>query len=593
MLKKLTPFGSYVFCSVTVVFVLAAILFTSSGVAYAQNNVPRDAASKKNLKKFCTDLIPENVFGVVAFRPAQILTEDVMNPIRPIILKEFQQKLPVNFFGMMPTEIETMMTITFDPEPQKKINFVSVLQSTKAIDRKAAKKIFSTTELIEAKYKGKDYLIKASPSSDSLLSLGDALMFLNENTLVVAKYESALKDVIDVMTQSKANHWAKRMQSVQAASYAVCFDMRVVRKIAKEIVDDPEWRSMANLILNAHPKVFSTLYVDYILPFKSALPIWENAESMSLGLYIKEELDLDLTFIQEKNSVQVKQALESVPAIVRTVLKRLKETSQDNDQRVLPTHINWIAITEQFIQAAKVIRKNNQVTLTASLSREDTAELITKTLPVIRQSRGAARRLQSKKNLKKILLALHTYHEVHNHFPTAVVLGPDGKTPHSWRVELLPFLGQEALFKTYRFNEPWDSKNNKKVLSKMPAVFRYSKDEGTANNSSYYAVVGENTLFGNKAGLKMRDVTDGTRNTIAVVEAKRDIPWTKPEDIQYDGKKLPKLGGYFQDGYHVGLSDGGVQFFSENVDKDILKHLLEINDGDGEVLKNLIEQSRP
>lgn len=587
MLKKMTPFKNCMFRCVSVAFVIALFLFITSarcgGVAYAQNTTPRDAASKNSLKKFRIDLVPENALGVSAFRPAQILAEDVMKPVRAIVLKEFQQKLPVIFLGVMPTEIEMMMMIGLVPE-QKKIRkknnrFVVVLQSTKVIDRKAAKKIFSTTELIEAKYKGKDYLIKGSPNSDSLMSLGDALMFLNDNTLVIAENESGLKDVIDAMTQSEANHWAKRMQPVQAASYAVCFDMHVVRKIAKEIVDDPEWRSMANIILTAHPKVFSTLYVNYILPFKPALPIWKNAESVSYGLYIKEEFELDFTFIQEKNSVQVKQALESVPAVARTVLKRLKESSQDNDQRVLPTHINWIAIAEQFLQEAKVTRKNNQVTLTTSLSKEGTAELIAKILPAIRQSRVTARRSQAKKNLKKILLALHNYHNVYSHFPPALVLGPDGKTPHSWRVELLPYLGQAELYNSYRMNEPWDSANNKKVLSKMPAVFRNSKDKGTTNNSSYFAVVGKNTLFGNKAGLNMRDVTDGTINTIAVVEAKRDIPWTKPEDIQYDGKKLPKFGGFFQGGYHVGLGDGSVRFITEKLDQNALKHLLIINDG--------------
>ncbi len=52
--------------------------------------------------------------------------------------------------------------------------------------------------------------------------------------------------------------------------------------------------------------------------------------------------------------------------------------------------------------------------------------------------------MSSKNHLKQLALAMHNYHDVYHHFPPAVVIGPDGKTPHSWRVELLPFLEGEA-----------------------------------------------------------------------------------------------------------------------------------------------------
>src|SRR5580704_16313138 len=56
---------------------------------------------------------------------------------------------------------------------------------------------------------------------------------------------------------------------------------------------------------------------------------------------------------------------------------------------------------------------------------------------------------QTKQNLRWLSLAMHNYHDVYNHFPPAVVVGPDGKTPHSWRVELLPFLQQERIYHHY------------------------------------------------------------------------------------------------------------------------------------------------
>ncbi|MDB5391879.1 MAG: hypothetical protein JWM11_7525, partial [Planctomycetaceae bacterium] len=65
---------------------------------------------------------------------------------------------------------------------------------------------------------------------------------------------------------------------------------------------------------------------------------------------------------------------------------------------------------------------------------------------------------QSTANLKRLMLALHHYREQHEHFPPATILGRDGKGKvlHSWRVEILPQLGQQKLYDEYHFDEPWD-----------------------------------------------------------------------------------------------------------------------------------------
>ncbi len=97
--------------------------------------------------------------------------------------------------------------------------------------------------------------------------------------------------------------------------------------------------------------------------------------------------------------------------------------------------------------------------------------------------------------LKQLVLAMHNYHDVYKHFPPAAVMGPDGKTPHSWRVELLPLLEGEALYREYQMNEPWDSPANKKVLDKMPAVFRSPFDDPKSTKSGYYVFTGPGTIL--------------------------------------------------------------------------------------------------
>ena len=187
---------------------------------------------------------------------------------------------------------------------------------------------------------------------------------------------------------------------------------------------------------------------------------------------------------------------------------------------------------------------------------------------------------RNKNNLKQLALAMHNYHDIHGHFPPAVVMGPDGKTPHSWRVELLPVLELKGLYDQYRMNEPWDSESNKKVLEQMPEQFRSPFDDPKSTNSGYYAIVGSGTVFEGPDGVRIRDITDGTSNTLMIVEAKRNIPWTKPEDIPFDAEKpLPELGGFVTGRFTAALADGSVHSIDKERMKDNLKWLIMRNDG--------------
>ncbi len=184
--------------------------------------------------------------------------------------------------------------------------------------------------------------------------------------------------------------------------------------------------------------------------------------------------------------------------------------------------------------------------------------------------------------LRLIGLAIHRYLDRHQQrLPPATVLGPDGKTPHSWRIEILPFLGKggESLYKEYRLDEPWDSPANKRVLAQMPDVFRSAGDDLRSTNSSFFALVGPGTVFEGKAGIKIDQIFDGTSTTILLVEAKRNIPWTKPEDIPYDpAKPLPPLGGFDGDKFLALFANGTVRQFSMRLDERTLKALIGRND---------------
>ncbi|HZW33054.1 MAG TPA: DUF1559 domain-containing protein, partial [Isosphaeraceae bacterium] len=151
-------------------------------------------------------------------------------------------------------------------------------------------------------------------------------------------------------------------------------------------------------------------------------------------------------------------------------------------------------------------------------------------VPAVQSARVAARRAQSVNNLKQIGLALHNFHSANDHFP-ADIRSKDGKPLLSWRVRILPFLEQQALFNEFKLDQPWDSPHNKPLLDQMPAVFAVPITPAEPGMTFYRGFSGKRAIFDQTVpkGIKITEITDGTSNTIAVVEAKEAVPWTRPE----------------------------------------------------------------
>ena len=81
-------------------------------------------------------------------------------------------------------------------------------------------------------------------------------------------------------------------------------------------------------------------------------------------------------------------------------------------------------------------------------------------VPSIAVAQGAAQRMACTNNIKQILLALHDYHDTCDALPPLYTVDEEGNPLHSWRVLILPFIGQQALYQQINLDEPWDSEHN-------------------------------------------------------------------------------------------------------------------------------------
>lgn len=181
----------------------------------------------------------------------------------------------------------------------------------------------------------------------------------------------------------------------------------------------------------------------------------------------------------------------------------------------------------------------------------------------------------SQENAKKIGLAMHNYYAQHQSFPPAVLTGPNG-VQHSWRVAILPQLGYTDLHSRYKFDEPWDSPANKKLLSEeMPDVYLAPGADKASPNTAYVVVTGKETAFASAEGIKIKEIQDGTSNTLLVAETKSNIPWTQPQDLEYvAGKPLPQLGGIHSEGFVIAAFDGAAHFIPQKISDETLKQLI-------------------
>jgi prepilin-type processing-associated H-X9-DG protein len=201
---------------------------------------------------------------------------------------------------------------------------------------------------------------------------------------------------------------------------------------------------------------------------------------------------------------------------------------------------------------------------------------------------------QCVQNLLKIGLSLHDHHDEVGSFPKAAISDSQGRPGLSWRVAILPFLGERELYGRFKLDEAWDSAHNKPLVSEMPAVYTCpSAPHGEPGFTHYRAFTGHGAFLepaydrrlekvwwvgddGTKhyageprGGLSIAAFTDGTANTLMVVEARQSVPWTKPDELRFDptpaSDPLFGAGSSHRGGFNVVFADASVWFLPDTI----------------------------
>ena len=187
------------------------------------------------------------------------------------------------------------------------------------------------------------------------------------------------------------------------------------------------------------------------------------------------------------------------------------------------------------------------------------------------------RRCECVAKISAISLALLTYQTERGTLPPAFTVDENGKPLQSWRVLILPYLGDDAkaLYDQIRLDEPWDSEHNAAFHAQIPDVFRCPSASDLKEGETLYSVLlGSEGLFDDSGvGKNLKTMTDlpdrDVMRQFLVVERAAPICWMAPN-------KEPKIADFFagdkvvasrffenyrhSGGVNVSLADGSERF---------------------------------
>jgi hypothetical protein len=499
--------------------------------------------------------VPADALGFVSLRLGELWNQDTAKTLRERMAREFPAALDEwrHVVGLPPGDIERI-TVVFPhleigPGPYP----LFFVETARGYDRA---RVLANIAPDGKEEKRADHVLYAG-------SKGNAVCFLGERAYL-ASSAGAVRDLIERPA------WKKPGRLVPALELAA---------------------GKHALVAAVNPEPLVREFADNLPAEAAAFKPLLRTELATLTLDLGETVhtEVRLSFALEEDARRSHGPIRTGLGLARVALtQQLKQLTKEAEKSgpEVAKFVDVIQRAGSDLMKARVRQQGTYVEITAE-TRVGLADAATVLNEAVVRVRQASERVQSQNNLRQLTIAMHNYAAANNNrFPAQALFSPDGKPLLSWRVLILPYIEQDALYKEFHLNEPWDSEHNKKLLARMPKVFAMPDAAPGATETHYVGPTGRSAFFQGKQGhLFPADFPDGLSNTIMLVEVPQGIPWTKPEDVPFDPdpkKPLPKLGGYFRDGFNVALCDGSTRFLRSTISDMTLRAAI-TRDG-GEVL---------
>ncbi|MCU0960837.1 MAG: DUF1559 domain-containing protein [Pirellulaceae bacterium] len=305
-------------------------------------------------------------------------------------------------------------------------------------------------------------------------------------------------------------------------------------------------------------------------------PPWDQVT----GQVVSDGVQWGVASFEASPTLKVQLRIESKDAAAAEQLKSVVAASLDALSQLPPVRAA-VPHADQLLKLLVPGVQGKQLTVAFSEDAETLQVVGTPLFSAIQAARSRARQMQSMNNLKQIALAMHLYYDKYKQFPAAASYDASGKPLLSWRVHLLPFLEQQALYTQFKLDEPWDSPHNRKLADTVVPTYVDPSASLKPGMTTYVLPIGPGTIFGGKTPLKIQEVADGTSNTLLMVTVvpERAVLWTKPDDLEVkEAAPLDGLVSAARKTFVAAFCDGSVHVLSDAMDPKTMWLLLQADD---------------
>lgn len=486
--------------------------------------------------------VPGNAAVFIHLRAGDIWNGTVVKEARQSLGKELDGYLALakEFIGISP-ELADTVTFLYPNMPQgpgDERTFVVAVTTTKPYDRATLlKKIWK-----------KD----ATPGKDRVELEEKFVLYYASDTMFL------------VMHDSLVGKFAK--SPVVDTKEGVMSDAIKLARDKHHFVLSQDFSKLPNEIFTAAPPELQ--------PF---LPLLKTRTALMFADLKEKNLDVGVKF-QGTDVNATEDAERSFKLLMKLATDGLADVLKDEKVvKELGDFLPGLKELERGLKEVKIIRNDTRLDATMALKVDlPITKMVAQVVKYVNAGSGQA---ESTNNLKQIGLALHSYHDTHNGLPPAAIVDKKGKPLLSWRVAILPYLEQNALYQEFKLDEPWDSDHNKKLIAKMPRIYALpaAKADGKTHFRAFY---GNGAAFDLIQQVRLSDFTDGTSNTAIVMEFADPIEWTKPDDSEFDDKiQIEKLLRFVNGVTPTVFADGSVRMIKKGKEEKVWRWIVQRNDG--------------
>jgi hypothetical protein len=185
-------------------------------------------------------------------------------------------------------------------------------------------------------------------------------------------------------------------------------------------------------------------------------------------------------------------------------------------------------------------------------------------------------------HLRQLVAALDRYHETKGSYPPPAICDAAGRPLLSWRVALLPYLNEQALYGEFKLDEPWDSLHNKQLIKKMPKALQAPNTWQSHGKTQALILTGPNAPFEGAKGFR-KDQIAKEAALLVLAHSDQSVYWTKPADLACEAGKPqslfppndPSRPWLFMgnEKRHMILADGTIRTIERSADDKILRAL--------------------